>query len=217
MALRVLSRLQYLTVVVDAMRQQDYDATHLVKAIKGRDLNARAWTTVQVGGRRVSIRETNKDLSLEWFAEWAAPLVDASAHGPTVLIPIPSSKTTPSSPDNFRTAQIAGAVAAKCRTPTVVAPVLRWKKPMPSASEQGGSRDPKILYPQLMLIAQPPAGTCVLIDDVATSGGHLIACAWKLEDHRRTVELALCGGQTTHERFDDPFSVPEQMHDTRRR
>ena len=217
MSLRVLCRLQYLTIDVDAMRQQDYDATHLVKAIKGRDLNTRAWTNVQIGGRWVVIRETNKDSSLDWFAEWAAPQVDASADGPKVLIPIPSSKTTPSSPDNFRTAQIARAVAARCRTPTVVASVLRWTRPIPSASEEGGSRDPKILYPLLTLTAQPPLGTCVFIDDVATLGGHLIASAWKLADVNRTVELALCGGKTTHEQLDDPFSVPAHSLDTRRR
>jgi hypothetical protein len=214
MALRVLSRLQYLTIVVDEMRPQDYDATHLVKAIKGRDLNAKQYATVQVGGRWTAIRQTNRDTALEWFAEWAAPIVDGTANGQKVLIPIPSSKTTPSSADNFRTAEIARVVAAKCQTPAVIASVLRWTKPIPSASEEGGSRDPRILYPQLTLTAEPAPGTCVFIDDVATSGGHLIACTWKLADIRRIVELALCGGQTTHERYDDPFSIPEQVHDT---
>lgn len=217
MSLRVRSRLQYLTVVVDEMRQQDYDATHLVKAIKGRDLNTKQYATVQVGGRWTTIRQANKDTALEWFAEWAAPIIDETARGQKVLIPIPSSKTTVSTPDNFRTVEIARIVAAKCQTPAVVAPVLRWTKPIPSASEEGGSRDPRILYPQLTLIAKPPPGTCVFIDDVSTSGGHLIACAWKLDDIRRKVELALCGGQTTHERYEDPFSVPDQVHDCSRR
>jgi hypothetical protein len=217
MSLRVRSRLQYLTIVVDEMRPQDYDATHLVKAIKGRDLNAKQYAMVQVGGRRTAIRQANKDTALEWFAEWAAPIVDETARGQKVLIPIPSSKTIPSSPDNFRTAEIARIVAARCQTPAVVAPVLRWTKPMPLASEEGGSRDPRILYPQLALIAKPPPGMCVFIDDVSTTGGHLIACAWKLADISRIVELALCGGHTTHERYEDPFSVPDQMHDTSKR
>ena len=101
-------------------------------------------TDVQVGGRWLSIREANKDTALEWFAEWAAPIVDEAADGQKVLIPIPSSKTTPSSPDTFRTAQIANAVVRKCQTPAVMTPVLRWKKPIPSASEEGGSRDPNV-------------------------------------------------------------------------
>jgi hypothetical protein len=217
MALRVLCRLQYLTAFVDGMRQQDYDATHLVKALKGRALNIKSWASVQIGGRWVAIKEANKDFALEWFAEWAAPFVDTAAAGKKVLIPIPSSKTTPSSSDDFRTAQIARAVAAKCRTPTVVAPVLRWKKPIPSASEEGGSRDARILYPLLSLMPQVPDGTCIFIDDVATLGGHLVASTWKLADARRVVELALCGGQTTHEQLPDPFSVPERLIDVTRR
>src|SRR6202044_1900333 len=113
MALRVVSRLQYLTEAVVQMRQRDYDATHLVKAIKGRELGANSYSNVLIGGRWVSIKEGNKDRALEWFAEWAAPIVDAVANGKKVLIRIPSSKTTPSSPGVFRTAEIARAVAAK--------------------------------------------------------------------------------------------------------
>jgi hypothetical protein len=107
MPLRVVSRLQYLTAFVEDMRPLDHDATHLVKAMKGRDLNPRQHSRVCIGGRHVSIKDNNKDLALEWFAEWAAPFVNAHGQGRKVLIPIPSSKTIASSADDFRTAQIA--------------------------------------------------------------------------------------------------------------
>jgi predicted amidophosphoribosyltransferase len=121
-------------------------------------------------------------LALEWFAEWAAPFVNAHGQGRKVLIPIPSSKTIASSADDFRTAQIARAVAAQCNPPATISAVLRWNHVMPSANEEGGSRDQRVLYPNLTVISRIPAGTCVCIDDVATSGGHLIAAAWKLAD-----------------------------------
>jgi hypothetical protein len=87
MALRVVSRLQYLTEGMAQMRQQDYDATHLVKAIKGRELSPNSYSNVFIGGRGVAIRDSNKDRALEWLAEWAAPIVDAHGPDPKVLIP----------------------------------------------------------------------------------------------------------------------------------
>ena len=104
MPLRVVSRLQYLTASVNGMRPRDHDATHLVKAMKGRDLNPHQYSLVCIGGKLVSIRDNNKDMALEWLAEWAAPLVNAHGQGRKVLIPIPSSKSIASSADDFRTA-----------------------------------------------------------------------------------------------------------------
>jgi hypothetical protein len=216
MPLRVVSRLQYLTAIVDEMRPRDYDATHLVKAMKGRGLNPHQYSLVCIGGKAVSIRDHNKDRALEWFAEWAAPLVNAHGQGRKILIPIPSSKTIASSADDFRTAQIARAVASRCNPPVAVSAVLRWNHEMPSANKEGGSRDQRVLCPNLTVISRIPAGTCVFIDDVATSGGHLIAATWKLADLGRDVSLAVCCGCTTHEQFDDPFSVPEKILDTSR-
>jgi len=214
--LRVVFRLQYLTVFVEEMRPRDHDATHLVKAVKGRPLNPRQYSNVSIDGKTIPIRDGKKERALEWFAEWAVPIVDSHAKGRKVLIPIPSSKTVAASPDDFRTALIARAIAEKCTSSVVVAPILRWSKTMPSASEEGGSRDPRVLYPNLLLISGIPSGACILIDDVTTSGGHLIAAAWKLADVKREVSLAICCGCTTHEQLDDPFSVPDMTLDISR-
>jgi len=53
--LRVRCRAQYLMGDVENMRQQDYDATHLVKAVKGRPLNQNAYSRVEIGGVGVRI------------------------------------------------------------------------------------------------------------------------------------------------------------------
>lgn len=214
--LRVVSRLQYLTSFVEEMRQSDHEATFLVKAVKGRNLNPNQYAFVLIDGRREKINEAAKDRSLEWFAEWAAPIIDARSSGRKVLIPIPSSKTVKASAGDFRTAQIADAIAKRCRS-AQVAPVLRWKRPIPSASEDGGSRDQRILYPLLTTAGAIPDGECVFIDDVLTSGGHLVASVWKLADLGRTVKLAVCCGSTSHEQIPDPFAVPERMLDVTRK
>lgn len=215
MPLRVICRAQYLSEPVEDMRARDYNATHLVKAVKGLDLNPKAYTWVKIAGRRVKITETNKDEAIRWFAAWAARRIDVLGDADKVLVPVPGSSVVRTSPDDFRTALIARAIAARSKTPTVVAAVLRWKTPM-TPSRDGGPRDPRILYPNIVLKGALPDGTLVLVDDVYTSGGHLIASAWRLVDQGRTVDFAVCCGRSLHYQLDNPFSVAEESLDLTR-
>jgi hypothetical protein len=68
----------------------------------------------------------------------------------------------------------------------------------------------------LTAIGDIPPGICVLIDDVTTSGGHLIAAAWKLEDGGRIARLAVCCGRTAHDQWDDPLEPYEEDLDIAR-
>lgn len=215
MPLRVICRAQYLSEPVGGMRKEDYDATHLVKAVKGLELNKKAYTWVQIARQNVKIVEANKDQAIGWFAEWAAQKLDALALESPILLPIPSSKTVAASPRGFRTDLIAQAVAAKCRRPPKIVPILRWAQPM-IPSRDGGPRDSITLYANYVFTADPPAGDYVLIDDVYTSGGHLIAAAWALEDRNRMAQLAICCGRSCHEQLNDPFSVEDEMLDLTR-
>ena len=80
---------------------------------------------------------------------------------------------------------------------------------IPSANEEGGSRDKRVLYPNLAVISRIPDGTCVFIDDVASSGGHLIAAAWKLAESGRDVSISIVL-RVYDARTIDPFSVPRK-------
>ena len=86
---------------------------------------------------------------------------------PKVLVPVPSSKATPATPANFRTAIIADRLAAICPN-TVVAPALRFKAARPNSREEGGSRSPLVIYGELVLTGPLPAGRIILVDDVMT-------------------------------------------------
>lgn len=212
MALSVLSRAQYLTAPVGGMRGPDHDALVMVKAVKGLSFNN--YATMQIGGQWVRIEEATKDRALDWFAEWAAPhVIDIS--GPKILVPVPSSKTTLTSPADFRTAVIANKVAALCPG-TVVAPVLRFKAARANSRDEGGSRSPQVIYSELALNGQLPAGRIILVDDVLTGGGHLKASAWILEDNGRTVEHALACGRTLGTQQPDPFNLPVETIDLSR-
>jgi hypothetical protein len=194
------------------MRGIDYDATHMVKAVKGLPLNGASYTDVQIDGRTVRITDANKDRAIEWHAIWAAPKIAALGPGRKILIPVPSSKTTLDSPEVFRTMLIANAIAARVPNSFVLS-TLRFKEARPSSREEGGSRDPDILYPNLAFLKAIPIGKIVLIDDVMTSGGHFIACAWKLADRYKTVDLALACGRSMDTRLENPWDVPPENLD----
>lgn len=208
MSLAVRCRAQYLTADVE-MRSEDYDATHMVKAVKGLSLSARAYTWVTIDGERTKITDDNKDLAMDWFAEWAAQQIPAGDLA-TVLVPVPSSKTTLSSAVDFRTALIANRIATRRRN-TVVAPVLRFENARPNSREEGGSRNAGELYLDMRITERLPMGRVVLVDDILTGGGHIKAASWVIEDEGRRVYQAICCGRSTDEQFPDPFDVPVEI------
>ena len=207
MPLKVRCRAQYLTRPVDQMRPADYDATHLVKAVKGLSLNANAFSRVMIAGRWQKITEANKDLAMDWFAEWAAQHINALGVHRKIIVPVPSSKTTPSSPASFRTALLAQRISALCRN-TLPFPSLRFAAERPNSREEGGSRSAMTLYNEMVLTTRLPAGQLILLDDVLTGGGHLKASAWKIEGAGGAVSEAICCGRSSEHQIDNPFEIP---------
>ncbi len=203
--LRVRCRAQYLTSQVEEMRDEDYRATFLVNCVKGKNPGT-GYARVKIDGERVKIEHSNKDVAIEWFAEWAAPLVDSLGSQTKVLVPIPSHEATGKSKATFRTVKIARAIAKQSSQRTLVFPYLRWIVAKPN-TRNGGSRDPVLLYRNLEVVRNVPDGDCVLVDDVMTSGGHLKAAAWYLEDKGKKTLGAVCCGRTLQQQLDDPFSI----------
>jgi hypothetical protein len=215
MPLTVFCTAQYLTRPAAEMRGSDYNATHVVKAVKGLVLNANAYTWVTIGGRNVKIVEANKDRAMDWFAEWVALRINALGSHRKIIIPIPSSKSTLQSPPTFRTAVIAQKIAALC-TNTLPFPSLRFEAERPNSRKEGGSRSTATLYQALQLSAKLPAGQLILLDDVLTGGGHLRAAAWKVEDAGGKVEQAFCCGRSLETQVEDPFSLAPEVIDISR-
>ena len=198
------------------MRRDDFDAIHMVKAVKGLPLHENAYSLVVIGRRKVRIREENKDRALEWFGCWAAEIVDQFGDQNKVIVPIPGSAVTREHDPCFRTALMAEATRAKCTTPVQVSTALRWKNAMPS-TRQGGTRDSSRLLKNLSLLKdQLPDGDVVLMDDVLTTGGHIRAAAWKIESARQEILGAVCCGKSSPSQLDFPFNLEAEALDISR-
>jgi predicted amidophosphoribosyltransferase len=126
-----------------------------------------------------------------------------------VLVPFPSSKADLAFSNTNRTTTLANAIGAEYGHGVTVCDVLRFDQPIPSANEQGGTREAEILYEHLRLTGSVKDQRVVMIDDVLTSGGHLRAGVAKLltDGHASEVMMAICAGRADQAQVADPFAI----------
>jgi predicted amidophosphoribosyltransferase len=114
--------------------------------------------------------------ALEWFGALAGlTLAIKKLSSPIVLIPIPNSDCVQNRSTIPRTLFLAESVAAHTAN-AVVCDCLRWKQHQ-TPSHCGGTRNISRLNSDLLLTITPPLATAILVDDVVTTGAHIIASA----------------------------------------
>ena len=190
--------------------QSEFDATKFIKAVKGKTF--RGWADIPVPGLGVRrLRPENAADAIAWFGYFVADRI--RINGPVYLVPFPDSKCSLGGGRPPDTLPLARAASRRLGKDAPVLDVLRWTRPMPSCHDEGGSRDPDVLYPRLEVLSDwhGREGSVVIIDDVLTSGGHLRAGARVLSDYGFEVEAALCVGRTTQEPVGNAFA-PVTVH-----
>lgn len=174
--------------------QVEYDAYKLVQTLKGNSINGYA-TMKKVDGKWVTFRTETPEGAFALWGEWAGAKALQIAPAGALLVPVPSSSCLAIGSDE-KGRKLAQAVEAYAPGFSL-AEALCWAVQFAKSAE-GGPRDPDILFKNVRVATHLEKRDVVLIDDVVTSGGHLIACARALRWAGHKVEHALCVAHTVH-------------------
>ncbi len=173
-----------------AVLERDRDAVTFIRAIKAR-----------TGSRSVGhngstpVHDAKTQRALEWFGKLAALVLSTRGlRWPVVLVPVPSSDCYLGGPSAPSTLRLASAIADRMRA-CVVVDALRWKK-RARPSHCMGIRNPSWLYNNLELTSPLPDGTLVVVDDVFTTGSHVVAAAARISTEVNQCRHAVCAGRT---------------------
>jgi predicted amidophosphoribosyltransferase len=128
-----------------------------------------------------------------------------------VLVPVPSKDGLMCSP-TFRSLEMTKEATAAHGNWTI-APVLRFSEVLTPANA-GGPRGREAIRPYLRVIVPPPPGQLVLIDDIVTSGGSLLASFDKLAEIDRTPVAAVVCGRTVADSLLSAFGLHQMSIDT---
>lgn len=210
MPLRVKPMVQYLTEQVEQMRDKDYTAMSIAKAVKGRDPGGFD-KSLRLGGMVYRFGPGSPDGAVSLWTAWATRIISEAMDPPDgqlVIVPVPNSQATIADDSDFRTWELARSIADEFGDNVIAHDELRWLDVMPKASE-GGPRQAHELFPNLQCdLKTSPDADRILIDDILTTGGHLQACAARIRATGSSIEAALVCGRTKHIQVSNPFAMP---------
>lgn len=195
----------------DSWRNEDYSALKLVKAVKGLEFKGTADLTL--GGTNYTIENTSAGRERAMYIASAdlAGRIARAGYERASVVPVPSSSHTDPKQE-FTCGRLANAIEVRHQA-FKATPVLFFDEPL-SKSRGGGSRNPIVIQQHLRqgpgILTEP----VVLLDDVCTSGGHLIAAARFLRSQGVHVADAFVVGRTAWKRPAKMFGVEPETLDT---
>lgn len=178
----------------------------MVKALKGQPFNG--YFEYEIAGKLRRFDNSNVQEFVDRIPRALARMIGRQLEGPATLVPIPNAHVTIATPD-FRTLELARAVVEHSGGKLKAVAALAFDQPQ-VRSHEGGPRDPRHFEREYRIVGQV-TGPIVLLDDVCTSGGHMIGAHWVLHDPpTRLVVLACSFGRTTREQIIHPVGVREE-------
>ena len=150
---------------------------------------------------RLNITKNNFHLVRKTFGKWAAERLPTFAKAGIVLVPVPS-KDALVGKDDYRSLKMVREAFSETANAYAMLDALRWKKALTKAHE-GGSRKRADLLPLLQTDPAVEGKKIVLIDELFSTGGSLLASADALIAAGAEVLGAITCGKTIYD-FNTP-------------
>ena len=188
----------------DPRSQGEWDAYKYCGAVKSRSING--YCTLP-GNVRVNQQTVSR--ARQHFGQFLAGLLNG--RGDVYLVPSPSK-------DSWDTPEFRSLAMLREALPHLqnrLFPVVRFIAQRDPAS-QGGARGYDAVYPHLKVQNAPGFRRVIVIDDILTSGGTMLAVRRRLMDAGHQVLFGVACGRTTHQHL-TPFHADwEDVDDTAR-
>lgn len=173
----------------------DYDAHMFIQTLKGNSING--YVDVSgVDGKRYRITTDKPNGAFHVFGTWAAKKIAELGLPPGYIVPVPSSSCIALNADE-KGHRLASSVALHSPHHSALS-ALHWGEAMQKAA-LGGERDPDVLFGKLFVLQNLPPSNIVLLDDVVSTGGHVLASARALRAFGHTVTHVVAAAQTVWE------------------
>ncbi len=209
MSLWVYATGAYRADVGSKWRRADYNVRNLVKSLKGEPF--KGYSDVKFAGKDYRITAADSAPAYELWSRWAADGLAKLYRVDVIVVPVPASDQVKYVQDTAPV-RMANSLAALMPRQVAVGHLLRHKAKQQRAHTEGGTRNPDLIQKTLdcRVTSADAKLPIVLIDDVMTTGGHLIAAARMLREHGASVERVLVAGRTKWEAVADPYKVPPE-------
>ena len=174
---------------IAARTQAEWDAYKYCGAVKSREING--YCTVPTN---VRINRHNIGTARARFGEYLSGLL--AGRGDVFIVPVPSK-------DSWNTAEFRSLAMLREALPNLqnrLLPIVRFSQERERASH-GGVRGYDAVYPHIAVQRTPGFRRVIVVDDILTSGGTILATRRRLMDAGHQVLFAAVCGRTTHEKM----------------
>jgi hypothetical protein len=201
----------YRSDVASKWRPADYNVRNLVKALKGESF--KGYSNVAFAGKNYTFTAQDTAPAYQLWSNWAAARLHELKLGKVTVVPVPASDQVTYGQATCPV-KMANALAALAPKQVAVGNFLRHRTKQSQAHKEGGSRNSETIAAALVCNVTDKSLPVVLVDDVKTTGSHLLAAARTLREHGVTVEHALVAGRAVWEAVENPYLVkPEDLEE----
>lgn len=182
--------------------QVQWDAFKFTRAVKSRRING--YLTVpwkNIPHERIDTSNIHRPRQI--FGHFINNIIQYLGLETPSIVPIPS-KDGLVGAENYRSLEMVRESLAGTPLFGNVEPILRFSTQLERAAE-GGSRERSFLRQHMTLIGAPRLNPVVLVDDVTTSGGSLLASYDILSHHGFRPVAAICCAHTVSDSLTAAF------------